>query len=160
MSSERVVSGNRGIRADVWNACGGKCHHCGCVLEPFANFQVDHLVPLVLGGKDERDNLVGSCTQCNRERGYEARRKARELARTPAIVPVLMTPEELRERRARMKLSQEELARRLSATRQSVYMWERGDTKPPGMLDLALRYLEMEARGVKYDEVMRDAQAE
>lgn len=55
-----------------------------------------------------------------------------------------------------MGISQEELARRLSATRQSVYMWERGDTKPPGMLDLALRYLEMEARGVKYEEVMRD----
>ena len=42
-------------------------------------------------------------------------------------------------------MSQEELARRLDVTRQSVYMWEKGDTKPPGMLDLALRWLEHEA---------------
>lgn len=43
-----------------------------------------------------------------------------------------------------LKLSQEELAKRLDVTRQSVYMWERGETKPPGMLDLALRWLEYE----------------
>lgn len=69
---------------------------------------------------------------------------------------VRMSAEDVRNRRAALGISQEELARRLSATRQSVYMWERGETKPPGMLDLALRYLEMEARGVTYDEVMRD----
>lgn len=57
---------------------------------------------------------------------------------------VCMTPEELRERRKLLKLSQEELAKRLDVTRQSVYMWERGETKPPGMLDLALRWLEYE----------------
>lgn len=68
---------------------------------------------------------------------------------------VRMTPEELRERRARLKLSQEELARRLDVTRQSVYMWERGETRPPGMLNLALRWLEHEM-GVEPKEV-RDA---
>ena len=56
-----------------------------------------------------------------------------------------MTPDELRQRRARLKMSQEELARRLDVTRQSVYMWEKGDTRPPGMLELALRWLEHEA---------------
>ena len=56
-----------------------------------------------------------------------------------------MTGEELREWRARLGMSQEELARLLEVTRQSVYMWEKGDTRPPGMLELALRWLEHEA---------------
>ena len=55
-----------------------------------------------------------------------------------------MTGEELREWRARLGMSQEELARRLEVTRQSVYMWEKGDTRPPGMLRLALLWLEHE----------------
>lgn len=58
-----------------------------------------------------------------------------------------MDGEELRRRRAALELTQEDLARRLDVTRQSVYAWERGITRPPGMLDLALRYLELEADG-------------
>lgn len=52
-------------------------------------------------------------------------------------------------------MSQDELARRLKVTRQSIYAWERGITKLPGMLDLALRWLEHEA-GVEPKEVLRD----
>lgn len=55
-----------------------------------------------------------------------------------------MHGEELRARRARLKLSQDELARKLEVTRQSIYAWERGITGAPGMLDLALRWLEHE----------------
>lgn len=66
-----------------------------------------------------------------------------------------MNGAELREWRSRLGMSQEELARRLDVTRQSVYMWEKGDTKPPGMLRLALRWLEQEC-GVKPKEMGDD----
>lgn len=44
-------------------------------------------------------------------------------------------------------MSQDELARRLGVTRQTVYSWERGIRTAPAMLDLALRYLALEANG-------------
>lgn len=154
--SVRRLNSKREIRAAVWAASGGVCHHCKVSLDPFVNFQLDHLVPLVLGGEDTFDNLVGSCATCNTKRGHEATRQARELAAKDDPEPAQrMSADDVRKRRAAMGISQEELARRLSATRQSVYMWERGETRPPGMLNLALRWLEHEM-GVEPKEV-RDA---
>ena len=58
-----------------------------------------------------------------------------------------MDAEDLRRRRAALGISQEELARRLRVTRQSVYAWERGITGVPGLLEGALRYVEAVAAG-------------
>lgn len=64
-----------------------------------------------------------------------------------------MTKEELRQRRVALGLTQEKLAHALGITRQTVYSWERGDTKIPGFLQLAMDQLEqLNATGDSIDE--------
>ena len=59
-----------------------------------------------------------------------------------------MQPDELRERRLRLGLSQSQLAARLDVTKETVSRWERGalNIAAPGMLDLAVHALECRAR--------------
>jgi transcriptional regulator with XRE-family HTH domain len=59
-----------------------------------------------------------------------------------------MQPDELRERRLRLGLSQSQLAARLDVTKETVSRWERGalNIAAPGMLALALRALECSPR--------------
>ncbi len=58
-----------------------------------------------------------------------------------------MSGQELQTRRKALKMSQDELARVLGVTRQSVYMWERGKTATPLMLDYAMHWIELQHRG-------------
>lgn len=45
----------------------GRCYWCGT---PVADaFEIDHVVPLSRGGPNEPDNIVVSCTPCNRSKG-------------------------------------------------------------------------------------------
>lgn len=64
----------------------------------------------------------------------------------------------MRDIRRRMDLSQVELAQRLGVTQNTISRWESGAVtmQHPVILEMALRHLEMEARGVKYDEVMQE----
>jgi DNA-binding transcriptional regulator YiaG len=59
-------------------------------------------------------------------------------------------PQELRERRLRLALSQRELAARLDVTTETVSRWERGalNVQAPSMLRLALDALEHEQQKV------------
>lgn len=53
-------------RALIFDKSGGRCWYCGSVAE-----QVDHVNPVILGGKDNIDNLVPVCKWCNKsKRGY------------------------------------------------------------------------------------------
>lgn len=56
-----------------------------------------------------------------------------------------MTPDDLRERRRALGLSQIDLARELGVNYRTVSDWERGINGIPGPLDLALRCLEIRA---------------
>ena len=144
----RKLNNKRAIRADVWEASGGKCHHCGVQLDPFSNFDLDHLVPLVLGGEDVRENLVGSCGPCNKKRGHEARAEAfamRLAAREPTPMRAGMNGETLRQRRRALHLTQLELAQRLGVTRQAVYAWEHGINPVPAWMGYVLSWFEHEA---------------
>ena len=60
-----------------------RCDECDVLLP--ASFEIDHVVPLHLGGSNERDNLVALCGTCHREKTYielyniaENRRKKQE----------------------------------------------------------------------------------
>lgn len=44
------------------------CQYCGKT-PPSAILEVDHIVPVVSGGKNEVDNLLTSCFDCNRGKG-------------------------------------------------------------------------------------------
>jgi 5-methylcytosine-specific restriction endonuclease McrA len=62
----------REMRASQWwkrKRAVGICHHCGEKFPP-AELTMDHLVPLVRGGKSTKGNLVASCKKCNSARGH------------------------------------------------------------------------------------------
>lgn len=51
-------------RIQVHNKCNGHCAYCGGILE-YKDMQVDHAVPLKLGGADELENMFPACRSCN-----------------------------------------------------------------------------------------------
>ncbi|MEO5365538.1 MAG: HNH endonuclease [Magnetococcus sp. WYHC-3] len=42
----------------------GRCHYCGRRVPP-AELTLDHVVPLVRGGRTSRSNCVPACQECN-----------------------------------------------------------------------------------------------
>jgi len=64
----------RKLRKDAFNDQRGLCFWCGIqMLEELANghpqsVTADHLIPLYLGGKTVRGNIVAACHQCNNRR--------------------------------------------------------------------------------------------
>jgi 5-methylcytosine-specific restriction endonuclease McrA len=62
----------RELRASQWwkrKRAEGICHHCGGKFAP-AQLTMDHLVPVIRGGKSVKGNLVPSCKACNAERKF------------------------------------------------------------------------------------------
>src|SRR5918999_1700189 len=62
----------RELRASQWwkrKRAAGICHHCGGKF-PVKELTMDHLVPIVRGGKSTKGNLVPSCKKCNSDRKY------------------------------------------------------------------------------------------
>jgi 5-methylcytosine-specific restriction endonuclease McrA len=60
-------------------AWGGSCVYCGLPLgvgwrsvlpDPAAQFTIDHIVPVCLGGSREITNLAPACGHCNSNRGH------------------------------------------------------------------------------------------
>ena len=47
----------------------GICHYCGQKF-PSAHLTMDHIVPLIRGGKTTRGNVVPCCKECNRKKKY------------------------------------------------------------------------------------------
>jgi len=57
----------RGVRKSQWwrnRIAQGRCHYCGSQVPP-QQLTLDHLVPLVRGGKSSRGNCVPACKECN-----------------------------------------------------------------------------------------------
>jgi 5-methylcytosine-specific restriction endonuclease McrA len=62
----------RELRASQWwkrKLAAGVCHHCGGKFPP-RELTMDHLVPIIRGGKSTKGNLAPSCKKCNSERNY------------------------------------------------------------------------------------------
>jgi 5-methylcytosine-specific restriction endonuclease McrA len=62
----------RALRASPWwkrKRAVGICHHCGETFPP-KELTMDHLVPVIRGGKSTKDNLVPSCKPCNSARKH------------------------------------------------------------------------------------------
>ncbi len=47
----------------------GICHYCGSIFPP-SELTMDHIVPVVRGGKSSRANLVPACKGCNSRKKY------------------------------------------------------------------------------------------
>ena len=62
----------RELRASQWwkrKRAAGICHHCGGKFPP-KELTMDHLVPVIRGGKSNKGNLVPSCKDCNSRRKH------------------------------------------------------------------------------------------
>jgi 5-methylcytosine-specific restriction endonuclease McrA len=62
----------RALRATQWwknRVAKGICHWCGKHFHP-GELSLDHIVPLVRGGKSSRGNVVPACKECNSRKKY------------------------------------------------------------------------------------------
>ena len=62
----------RELRSSAWwkrKRSSGRCHYCGGAFKP-SELTMDHLVPVVRGGKSVKANLVPSCKDCNNKKKY------------------------------------------------------------------------------------------
>jgi 5-methylcytosine-specific restriction endonuclease McrA len=62
----------RMLRKTQWwknRVAKGVCHWCGGKFSP-AELSLDHVVPLVRGGKSSRGNVVPACKECNSKKKY------------------------------------------------------------------------------------------
>ena len=62
----------RELRASQWwkrKRSAGKCHYCGRQYKP-AELTMDHLIPIVRGGKTVQGNVVPACKDCNSKKKY------------------------------------------------------------------------------------------
>jgi len=62
----------RDLRGSQWwkgKRSTGICYHCGKKFPP-KDLTMDHLVPIIRGGKSIKGNVVPSCKQCNTNKKY------------------------------------------------------------------------------------------
>jgi len=62
----------RELRQTQWwkrRLAKGRCYYCGRSYAP-AELTMDHLVPLVRGGKTRKGNVVTACKMCNNKKKY------------------------------------------------------------------------------------------
>ncbi len=62
----------RALRKTRWwqqRIARGLCHYCQRRFAP-AELSMDHIVPVVRGGKSTRGNLVPVCKECNNKKKY------------------------------------------------------------------------------------------
>jgi 5-methylcytosine-specific restriction endonuclease McrA len=63
----------RELRQSQWwkrRRANGVCHYCGNTFPP-AQLTMDHLVPLIRGGRSNKGNLVPACKECNTRKKHQ-----------------------------------------------------------------------------------------
>ncbi|MCI0469207.1 MAG: HNH endonuclease [Nitrospirae bacterium] len=68
----RQRSTARSLRQTSWwkrKRSEGKCYYCGMAVNP-SELTMDHVVPLIRGGKSIRSNIVAACKECNTKKKY------------------------------------------------------------------------------------------
>ena len=63
----------RELRLSQWwkrRRARGVCHYCGRTFAPHT-LTMDHLVPLVRGGRSTKGNLVPACKECNTKKRHQ-----------------------------------------------------------------------------------------
>lgn len=56
----------RKLRHKVFERDGYRCRECGASVDDGATLEIDHIVPVAKGGKNDIDNLQTLCKKCNR----------------------------------------------------------------------------------------------
>ncbi len=69
---QREKNRARELRRSAWwkrKRASGVCHYCQQKFSP-TELTMDHLIPLVRGGKSTKGNLVAACKTCNSKKKY------------------------------------------------------------------------------------------
>ena len=62
----------RELRRSQWwknRLAAGRCHYCGRAFHP-SELTMDHVVPIIRGGKSTRHNVVPCCRECNAKKKH------------------------------------------------------------------------------------------
>jgi 5-methylcytosine-specific restriction protein A len=62
----------RELRASQWwkrRCSAGLCHYCGKKV-PARALTMDHIVPIIRGGKSTKGNVVPACKECNTKKKH------------------------------------------------------------------------------------------
>ena len=62
----------RELRKTGWwkrKCAGGRCYYCNATV-PAKELTMDHIVPLVRGGRSVKSNIVSACKECNNKKKY------------------------------------------------------------------------------------------
>lgn len=62
----------RELRRSQWwkRKCSeGKCYYCGRRFRP-QELTMDHIVPIIRGGRSKKGNIVPACKECNEKKKY------------------------------------------------------------------------------------------
>lgn len=62
----------REIRQSAWwkqKLARGVCHYCGGRFHP-KDLTMDHIIPLVRGGRSVKSNLAAACKECNNKKKH------------------------------------------------------------------------------------------
>lgn len=69
MTTRRSLS--RTVRARVFDAAGGLCHICGGKITASDAWDVEHRMPLALGGADDETNMSPAHKVCHRAKSAD-----------------------------------------------------------------------------------------
>ena len=64
----------RDLRKTQWwkrKCAAGTCYYCKRELSP-GELTMDHIVPLIRGGKSTRNNVVPACKECNNKKKHSS----------------------------------------------------------------------------------------
>lgn len=100
------------LRLAVYERDNFTCQYCGLHADE-GELQIDHIIPVSRGGTNNINNLVTSCSACNKKKGAK----------------LMKMGEKIRALR-KGKYTQEELAERLGMHINTIVRWERGDRMP------------------------------
>lgn len=94
VSKNRRTPISKRRRFDVFKRDGFACQYCGRKT-PEVVLEVDHIIPVSEGGENDTDNLATACFECNRGKAAKS---------------LKAIPEPMRERAARIKEAEAQLA--------------------------------------------------
>lgn len=66
--TESRIPLSQDMRWQIFKSANETCAHCGCKMNFYKDFTVEHVIPLHKGGTSRPQNLIALCKTCNKEK--------------------------------------------------------------------------------------------